>query len=138
MIINCSPEELDMLARIMRAEALGEGNLGMLLVGNVVVNRALARCYIFRDIRSITAAINQPNQFSGINSSLYQAKSTTAEKDLAKKLLRGEYFDPATNALWFKVKKSSCDKTWYNQNLAGDYKNHCFYNPNFDECEQFH
>ena len=47
MIINYTDYELDLLARIMRAEALGEGNLGMLLVGNVVVNRVLTDCSIF-------------------------------------------------------------------------------------------
>ena len=31
--------DIELLARIMRAEALGEGNLGMLMVGNVIVNR---------------------------------------------------------------------------------------------------
>ena len=138
MIINYIPEELDMLARIMRAEALSEGNLGMLLVGNVVVNRALANCFIFKDIRSISDAITQPNQFSGTNNSLYQAKATTAEKNLAKRILKGEFFHPATNALWFKARKKSCDKTWYNQPLAGDYKSHCFYNPDFNKCEKFH
>ena len=44
MLINYTTKELDLLARIMRAEALAEGNLGMLMVGNVVVNRAIANC----------------------------------------------------------------------------------------------
>ena len=139
MIIDYSKSELDMLARLMRAEALSEGEYGMLLVGNVVINRALESCYIFKNITSITDAINQPNQFSGINSSLFQAKSTTAEKNLAKKILRGEYFYPASNALWFKAKKdNSCDSIWYNQKLSGDYKNHCFYNPDFNVCKRLH
>ena len=34
--------DVTLLARIMRAEALGEGEVGMQLVGNVVVNRAKA------------------------------------------------------------------------------------------------
>ena len=37
MLINYSTKELDLCARIMRAEALAEGDLGMLMVGNVVV-----------------------------------------------------------------------------------------------------
>ena len=139
MIIECTERELDMLARIMRAEALAEGNLGMLLVGNVVVNRALESCYIFKNITSISDAINQPNQFSGIKSSLYQAKSTTAEKNLAKKIVRGEYYHPASNALWFKAKNNNnCDKKWYGQDLVGEYKNHCFYNPDFKICKRLH
>ena len=59
MIINYSTKELDLLARIMRAEALAEGSLGMLMVGNVVVNRALASCLTFKNIRTITDAIYQ-------------------------------------------------------------------------------
>ena len=52
-IINYTSKERDLLARLMRAEALGEGDLGMLMVGNVVVNRVIGDCLDFRDIRSI-------------------------------------------------------------------------------------
>ena len=41
-IVSYTSSERDLLARLMRAEALGEGNLGMLMVGNVAVNRAIA------------------------------------------------------------------------------------------------
>ena len=34
-------------------EALGEGNLGMLMVGNVGINRVLAKCSDFKPITSI-------------------------------------------------------------------------------------
>ena len=61
MFINYSTTELDLLARLMRAEALGEGNLGMLMVGNVVVNRALVDCLTFKNVRSIHDAIYQKN-----------------------------------------------------------------------------
>ena len=36
-IIKATSKERDLLARLMRAEATGEGNLGQLMVGNVVV-----------------------------------------------------------------------------------------------------
>ena len=39
--------DVDLLARIMKAEALGEGEEGMLMVGNVVVNRVVANCDVF-------------------------------------------------------------------------------------------
>ena len=57
MLFNYTDRELDLLARIMRAEALGEGNLGMLMVGNVVANRVLADCLTFKNIDSIYDAI---------------------------------------------------------------------------------
>ena len=53
MIVSYNSKELDLLARIMRAEALNEGELGMLMVGNVVVNRVLANCLTFKNINSV-------------------------------------------------------------------------------------
>ena len=86
----------------MRAEAVGEGNLGMLMVGNVVINRVIGDCLTFTNIRSITDAIYQnPGGFSGINSSLFIGSPTTKELELSDRILRGEYYHPATNALWF-------------------------------------
>ena len=37
--IAYNSKEVELLARLIKAEALGEGQEGMLLVGNVVVNR---------------------------------------------------------------------------------------------------
>ncbi len=139
MLISYSTKELDLLARIMRAEALNEGDLGMLMVGNVVVNRVVANCYTFKDVDSITDAIYQKNQFSGINGSLFQASPTTLEKRLAERTLRGEYYYPATHALWFYAPgNSSCKSVWYSQPLAGKYKNHCFYQPDKGICEDLY
>ncbi len=140
MLINYTPKELDLLARIMRAEALNEGNLGMLMVGNVVVNRAIANCLTFKNVRSITDAIYQKNQFSGINGSLFQASATTLEKQLAERVLRGEYYYPATHSLWFYApgSNSSCKSVWYDQSFAGRYKNHCFYRPDPGTCQELY
>lgn len=140
MFINYTTKELDLLARLMRAEALGEGNLGMLMVGNVVVNRAIVDCLTFKDVRTIYDAIYQANQFTGTKSSLFQGSATSLEKSLAKRVLDGEYYHPATNSLWFYAPSSgsSCKSTWYNQNLAGRYKNHCFYIPDPGVCRQLH
>lgn len=140
MIISYTENDIDMLARIMRAEALNEGELGMLMVGNVVVNRILANCLTFKNIRSVYDAIYQKNQFTSINSSLFNGAATSYEKELAKRILKGEYYYPATNALWFYApsKGASCKTTWYNQSLAGRYKNHCFYKPNPGICESIY
>ncbi len=140
MLIKYNTKELDLLARIMRAEALNEGNLGMLMVGNVVVNRTIASCLTFINIRTLTEAIFQPNQFVGTKSSLFQGRATTTEKNLAKRVIQGEYFYPATHALWFYAPTTNqpCKQTWYNQPLSGKYKNHCFYRPTPGECEEIH
>ncbi len=140
MLISYTSKELDLLARIMRAEALAEGDLGMLMVGNVVVNRAIANCLTFKNIDTIEDVIYQPNQFVGVNSSLFQASPTTLEKNLAKRILNGEYYYPATHALWFYAppKNTNCQATWYNQSLAGRYLNHCFYRPKSGECNELY
>lgn len=139
MILNYKEKEKDLLARIMRAEAIGEGDLGMLMVGNVVVNRALANCLTFTNTRTIEEVIYQnPGGFSGINSPLFYSSPTTVEQNLAQRVLRGEYYYPATNALWFYAPKSNdpCQTTWWGQNNSGRYKSHCFYIPSSGTCKE--
>lgn len=139
-IIKHTTKEKELLARIMRAEAVGEGNLGMLMVGNVVINRALADCLTFKNITTISEAIYQPNQFSGTESPLFFSNPTTTEKRLAERVIRGEYFHPATNSLWFYAPKTNetCKSKWYDQALSGRYKSHCFYIPDKNVCKQIH
>lgn len=138
MIISYTENDVDLLARIMRAEAQTEGDLGMLMVGNVVVNRVLANCLTFKNVTSLYQSIYQKNQFSGTKSSLFQASATSYEKDLARRILKGEYYYPATHALWFYApsKNTSCKSKWYDQDLAGRYKSHCFYKPDPGECSE--
>jgi len=141
MLINYTSKELDLMARLMRAEALSEGNLGMLMVGNVIVNRALASCYTFKNVRTIEDVVKQsPGGFSGVNSSLFNGTATTKEKDLAKRCLNGEYYYPATDALWFYAPGSNntCKTTWYEQPFVGRYKSHCFYRPDKGVCPEIY
>ena len=141
MIIKYNDKELELLARLMRAEAIGEGDLGMLMVGNVCINRIIVDCLTFKDITTITQMIYQsPGGFSGTNSSLFMGNPTEKEKYLAKRVLRGEYYYPATNSLWFyaKEKGNNCADNWFDQSLEGSYKNHCFYQPKYGICRQLH
>lgn len=140
-LIKYSTKERDLLARLMRAEAIGEGELGMLMVGNVGVNRVLADCLTFKDIRSIERMVYQnPGGFSGTESPLFYSSPTTTEKRLADRVLRGEYYFPATNALWFYAPgdNNNCMPTWWEQRLSGKYKNHCFYIPDEGICNTIH
>ncbi|MGM9875309.1 MAG: cell wall hydrolase [Bacilli bacterium] len=142
MLIKYSNKELDLCARLMRAEALAEGDLAMLMVGNVIVNRAIANCLDFKNIRTITDVVYQkPGGFVGTNSSLFNSGSaTTKEKELAKRVLKGEYYHPATNALWFygPKKNEECKATWFNQRNTGRYKGHCFYAPDPGVCNELY
>ena len=140
-IIKYTEKELDTLARLMRAEAVGEGELGMLMVGNVVVNRALANCLTFRNISTINDAVFQsPGGFSGVTSNLFYSSATNKEKALAKRVLDGEYYYPATHALWFyaPADNTNCIALWYEQRNSGRYKNHCFYEPYPGVCNEIH
>lgn len=140
-VIGYTTKERDLLARLMRAEAIGEGNLGMLMVGNVGVNRAIANCLDFSNITSISQMIYQsPGGFSGVESPLFYSSPTTIERNLADRVLKGEYYHPATNALWFYAPASNqnCKNTWWNQSLSGRYKSHCFYEPDAGVCTQLH
>jgi len=140
MLIAHNTSDIDLLARIMRAEALSDGDLGMLMVGNVVANRVLADCLTFKNVNSIYNVIYQPNQFSGTRNSLFNAKPTTFERSLAERILKGEYYHPATNALWFyaPTNNTDCKSTWYDQRFSGRYKNHCFYIPDPNVCKELH
>ena len=85
MIVKYTEKEKELLARLMRAEAVGEGNLGMLMVGNVGINRVLADCLTFKDIRSISEMVYQsPGGFSGTSSSLFYGNPTALESSLAE------------------------------------------------------
>ncbi|MDD4035973.1 MAG: cell wall hydrolase [Bacilli bacterium] len=138
-IIDYTTKEIDLLARLMRAEAVGEGELGMLMVGNVGVNRVLADCLDFPTIRSVTNMIYQsPGGFTGTNSPLFQSAATTQEKRLAEEVLMGRTYYPATHALWFYAPKTGeeCRALWFNQRNSGRYKSHCFYRPDLGVCPQ--
>ena len=141
MILRYTSKERDLLARLMRAEAIGEGDLGMLMVGNVVVNRGIANCLTFKNIRTITDVIYQnPGGFSGKDSPLFFSNPTTSQKNLADRVLKGEYFYPATHSLWFYApgSNSNCKSTWWDQKLSGRYKNHCFYQPDEGICSELY
>ena len=47
-VIAYNEEDVKLLARLMRAEAEGEGQQGMLMVGNVGVNRVRGNCLDFK------------------------------------------------------------------------------------------
>lgn len=122
--------DVDVLGRIMRAEAVGEGALGMKLVGNVVVNRVVYSCKPFKHIRNIYDAVMQEKQFEGTRSHLFTSKANAKERELAMDCIKFWRGDPATRALYFQNpgKGKPCKTDWYGVGV-GRFKNHCFYNP---------
>ncbi len=130
-VIKYNDKEVDLLARLMRAEAEGDGEMGMLLVGNVGVNRVLADCLDFKNIRSITDMVFQrPGGFEATLHSYFYQPAREIDKKLAKRAIRGERHVPATTALWFyNPFNDDCKAQWYGQWNSGRYKSHCFYQP---------
>ena len=140
-LVSYTTKELDQMARLMRAEAVGEGELGMLMVGNVIINRVIANCLTFKNKNTIESIVYQsPGGFSGVNSSLFYSAATTLEKELALRNINGETYYPATHALWFysPASNSSCLQSWYDQQLSGRYKSHCFYRPYKGTCTKLY
>lgn len=123
-------KEVELLARLMRSEALGEGVYGMKLVGNVVINRVVAKCTTFKNINTIYDAIFQKGQFEGTKTPLFNCRPNKAEKQRAMDCIKYWRGDPAYKALFFQNpgKNKPCKQKWWGV-FEGRYKNHCFYNP---------
>ncbi len=129
-VVKYNDKELDLLARLMRAEAESEGELGMLMVGNVGVNRVLANCLDFKKITSVEQMVFQrPGGFEATLFSYFYQPARAIDKKLAKRVLKGERFYPATKALWFYATDGDCRARWFGQWNTGKYKSHCFYTP---------
>lgn len=136
-VIKFTDKEVDLLARLMRAEAEGEGQLGMLMVGNVGVNRVRADCLDFRNIRSLDNMVFQrPGGFEATTKSYFYQRAREVDRRLARRTIEGERFHPATRSLWFFEPSGACPAQWYNQWNTGRYKAHCFFSPTEQDCPQ--
>ncbi|HEY2492496.1 MAG TPA: cell wall hydrolase [Paenibacillus sp.] len=134
-VIKTNSEETRLLARLMRAEAEGEGAQGMLMVGNVGVNRVLGDCLDFPNIRTITQMVYQsPGGFEATQKGYFYQKAREREVRLATRVINGERIWPASNALWFFRPEGNCPSTWYNQQNTGRFKSHCFFSPTPGDC----
>lgn len=133
-VVKANEEEVRLLARLMRAEAEGDGQLGMLMVGNVGVNRVLARCLDF-DLASITEMVFQsPGGFEATQKGYFYQRAREQDIRLARRVIRGERFHPATNALWFFRPEGACPAQWFGQWNTGRFQSHCFFSPLASEC----
>ncbi|MEK4023544.1 MULTISPECIES: cell wall hydrolase [unclassified Sporosarcina] len=134
-VIATNAKGIDLLARLMRAEAEGEGELGMLMVGNVGVNRVRANCLDFKGIRSLDDMVYQrPGGFEATTKSYFYQRARERDRKLAKRTIDGERFHPAQRSLWFFMPTGDCPAQWYNQWNTGRFKSHCFYSPTEQDC----
>lgn len=134
-VIKATSSDVDMLARLMRAEAEGDGELGMLNAGNVMVNRVRAGCLDFRDITTVPQMVFQsPGGFEATQKGYFYQRARERDKRLAQRLIDGERFNPGEFALWFFRPEGDCPAQWWGQWNSGRYKSHCFYTPLPSEC----
>jgi N-acetylmuramoyl-L-alanine amidase len=129
-VVAYNSEEVKLLARLIRAEAEGDGKLGMLMVGNTGINRVIANCLDFKDIRTIKQMVFQsPGGFEATQKGYFYQRARQSEIGLSRRVIAGERFHPATNSLWFFKPQGSCPAQWFNQWNSGRFKSHCFYSP---------
>jgi len=132
--------DVDLMARMMRAEAEGEGMLGMLFVGNVIVNRAVADCVDFQDVRSIEDVIFQVQggnySFEAVQKgNMFYQRARDKERRLARRNLESWREHPSKYALWYFNPFGPCPPEWWGQPFTGQFKLHCFYEPAAGTCD---
>lgn len=112
--ITLSPEEYNVLLRIVQAEAGTCDETGKLLVANVILNRMEDE--EFPD--TVTEVVYQKRQFSPVmNGSINTCKVTMETRNAVNRALQGE--DPSEGALYFmnRSKSSSRNVRWFDANL---------------------
>lgn len=134
-VIKATEEDVRTLARLMRAEADEDGKLGMLMVGNVGINRIIGNCMDFVGIRTVNQMVFQsPGGFEAVQKSYFYQRARERDIRLARRVIRGERQHPASNALWFFRPEGGCPVQWYGQYNTGRYKAHCFFAPTYENC----
>lgn len=134
-VIPYNEEHVKLLARLMRAEAEGEGQQGMLMVGNVGVNRVKGNCLDFKNIRNLQQMVFQrPGGFEATQKGYFYQRAREQDIALARRVIEGQRFWPANFALWFFRPDGPCPPTWYNQQNTGRFKKHCFFQPSGEDC----
>ncbi|GAB3789245.1 cell wall hydrolase [Virgibacillus kimchii] len=136
-VVAYNESDVKLLARLMRAEAEEDGELGMLMVGNTGINRVIAVCLDFPDIRSINDMVFQsPGGFEATQKGYFYQRARESERRLARRVIQGERQHPATNSLWFFRPEGTCPEQWFGQWNTGRFKAHCYYSPTQAECPE--
>ncbi|GIN56635.1 cell wall hydrolase [Lederbergia ruris] len=134
-VVKARAADIDLLARLLRAEGEGEGVQGMLMIGNVGINRIRANCSDFTGLRTIPDMVYQPHAFEAVTHGYFYQRARESERRLARRSINGERLWPAKFSLWYFRPEGNCPATWYDQPIVGRYKLHCFYEPTGEECE---
>jgi len=98
-VVKATSSDVDLMARLLRAEAEGEGVQGMMLVGNVGIHRVRANCLGFKGLRTIPQMIYQPHAFEATQKGHFYQRARESEKRLARRVINGQRFWPAKYSL---------------------------------------
>lgn len=118
MMLDLSAHEIEVLERIVEAEATGMTVYGKMLVANVVINRVNSK-YFANDVESVvTQKIGGSYQFAPIRDGRYYSVSITdTTREAVARVLDGE--DYSEGALYFfeRSATSKSKATWFDKNL---------------------
>src|SRR5690625_4408398 len=129
-VVAHTESDVALLARLMRAEAESDGKLGMLMVGNTGINRVIAACLDFTDIRNINDMVFQsPGGFEATQKGYFYQRARESDKRLARRAIQGERQHPATNSIWFFFQEGACPANCFNHLICERFKLHFFYIP---------
>jgi N-acetylmuramoyl-L-alanine amidase len=137
-VVKARDQDITLLARLLRAEAEGEGEQGMLLVGNVGINRIRSNCSDFKGLRTIPQMVYQPHAFEATLHGYFYQKAREKDKRLAERAVKGERLWPGKFSLWYFRPQGDCPDEWYGQPLVARFKAHCFYQPTAETCENIY
>lgn len=135
-------DDLEILARIIKCEAGGEGEIGMKGVACVVMNRVhITYGEYGRLEKTIRAIIYQPGQFDCVRETIrgqynpqtiYNMQAEQVHYDIANWAIAGNRLTNLGFALWYFNPFSPTCRTYFPSRVGqfviriGD---HCFYNP---------
>jgi N-acetylmuramoyl-L-alanine amidase len=121
-VVEYLDRDIECLAKVIYFEARGEGALGMLAVGHVVMNRIRHRDYP----DDVCSVVYQKNQFSWTKTKHRIVSMTLYKKaeSIAYDILTGDTKDPTRGATSFHA--SSVEPSW-GKRIKTRIGNHIFY-----------
>lgn len=129
-LLSITEEEVNMLERIVEAEATGEDMVGKMLIANVIFNRISDDEFPDTIKEVIFQKVNGDYQFSPVSDERYWSVKVTDEtKEAVQRVLQGE--DSSEGALFFIARKrtNASSAKWFDQHLDWLFKHggHEFY-----------
>ncbi|NIK68008.1 MULTISPECIES: cell wall hydrolase [unclassified Paenibacillus] len=118
--VSANQEELDLLARIVYAEARGESYKGQVAVAAVVLNRLDADGFP----KTIKGVIEQSGAFTAVDDGQYYLKPDSTAYKAALDALGGK--DPSNGALYYFNPKTATSKWIWSRKQTVQIGNHIF------------